>query len=179
VGQRQDFEFVSTLADQFFRSPHIKKSFHTIDEAGLTGWEKWLQIEFAIYLESQDSIAGWKREAHYHLDGRVAAGKKKCSVDFVIKQKWKWSHLALEVKQIKSADRCVDHMVKDKARIAAIRGTQFDIRSVWSLGVHQFVDSDEAKRLAHYYADSYGVAFDPRLISSHKIAKTNYAYTIF
>lgn len=179
MSANQDFKFIASLADGFFRRPHVKRTLVSIDQSSMTGWEKWLQIEFATYLGSHESVKAWWRESKYELDQRVLASRNTCAVDFLIHEKWKQSHMALELKQIGSANGCVKSMLRDKKKIAAIKYAKFDIRSVWCLGVHRAADSSEVRRLHTYHADKIKIPTNHAHFTTKHIGRTGYAYTVF
>ena len=177
---KRDHAFVSGLAAEFFKKPHIRHVLSAIDEFSVTGWEKWLQIEFAAFLGSHDGVRGWWRESSYELDQRLVASRRTCAVDFLICEQNKRSHLALEIKKGRSPDACIQGMLKDKKKIAAIKKTKFDIRSVWCLGVHTWVDSEEVVRLTNYHASKLKTAIKPQLMTASKrIGRTQHVFTIF
>lgn len=141
----QDLEFLKALVEDFFRRARIRSTLAAIRAESITGWEKWLQIEFASFIRQHAEVKGWSRESSYQLDQRVAEARSKCAVDFIIHQKRKHSHLAVEMKQIKSPSSCVNAMIKDIKKLHSIRRSEFDIRSVWCIGVH---DTSHCRRPA-------------------------------
>jgi len=174
-----DFQFIEKLTEEFFRRPHVRKILKAIEAAHMTGWEKWLQIEFAEFLNSHPDIKAWWRESQYLLDKRLVASRKNCAVDFLIHQRYKQSHIALELKQANSPNTCLKNMLIDKKKIASIRSKKFDIRSVWCLGVHKRGDPNEVRRLLTYHADAKHIDISLQHHTSTRIARTEYAYTIF
>lgn len=97
----------------------------------------------------------------------------------MIREKWKQSHIALELKQANSPNSCIKGMLRDKKKIAAIKYAKFDIRSVWCLGVHRAEDPSEIRRLTNYHADKMKTSIAPALFVSKTIGQTGYAYSIF
>lgn len=176
---KNDFDFIATLADEFFRRAHVKRILRAIDESAMKGWEKWLQIEFASFLGTHEGVRAWWRESKYDLDQRVLDSRKTCAVDFLVREKRKQSHMALELKQANSPNGCIKGMLRDKRKIASIKYAKFDIRSVWCLGVHRAEDPNEIRRLTNYHSDKMKTAIKSALFVSKTIGKTSYAYTIF
>ena len=84
MSDKQDFEFMTRLADEFFREKHVGKMLKTFSEAHMTGWEKWLQIEFAAFLSVHENVTYWWRESRYQIDQRIRDSRKVCAVDFLI-----------------------------------------------------------------------------------------------
>ena len=60
-----------------------------------------------------------------------------------------------------------------------IRGSEFDIRSVWCLGVHNATDADEVLRMVVHQAGNLQVEINPKLVVTRAIGKTGYSYTLF
>ena len=55
----QDMSTVKEMMDQFISQDHITKGLKQITDIGITGWEKWWQIELAIFLDSYKNIKEW------------------------------------------------------------------------------------------------------------------------
>lgn len=176
---KKDFEFIASLSSDFFQRAHIKKTLKAIDDSKMTGWEKWLQIELAAFLEARGDIKAWWRESSYDLDKRVVESRKRCAVDFLVHQKWKQSHMALELKQVNSPTACVQGMIRDKKKIQGIKSTKYDIRSVWCVGVHRVVESGEVERLVAYYGSKLKSLVNPKFLFTERIGYSSYMFTIF
>lgn len=112
----KDLEFLASLADDFFSQRSIRKTLSVIYEEEISGWEKWLQVEFASFVHDHEDIKAWGRETPYSTDKRITKARERCAVDFILHQKYKQSHLALELKQIDSIARCTQAMIKDIQR---------------------------------------------------------------
>lgn len=177
--ERGDFAFVSELVDDFFRRVTIKRALKIIESHTISGWEKWLQVEFAAFIQGRPDVAEWCREFRYGLDRRVSKSRSTCSVDFSIRQKNKQSWIAVEMKQIKSPASCIKYMVKDVGKISKIKTSEDDIRSVWCIGVHLVEEPDEAQRLSLYYADQDGISLNKKHFVSKQIGRTGYSFTLF
>ncbi len=175
----RDLEFLNTLAEEFFKQMHIRKTLMVIREENISGWEKWLQIEFSVFLRKYEEVKSWGRESPYTLDQRIAKAQQKCAVDFIIHQKRKHSQLALELKQIDSPVSCIVAMLKDIKKMWSIRTSEFDIRSVWCLGVHNEDSFESIHRNIVYQAGVQNIEIQPKMIVSKKIGKTGYGFTIF
>lgn len=176
---KQDFEFITSLSSGFFQRNHIKKTLKTINDCKMSGWEKWLQIELAAYLETREDIKAWWRESSYEIDKRVVESRKRCAVDFLVHQKWKQSHMALELKQVNSPAACIQGMIKDKKKIETIKTAKYDIRSVWSIGVHRVTETAEVKRLADYYSSKLKLPINSQFQLAERIGYSPYMFTVF
>ena len=151
---RRDLEFITTLAEGFFAQRAMRRTLRVISDQQISGWEKWLQVEFAAYIHDHEDIKAWSRETPYLTDRRIERARERCAVDFIIHQKHKQSHLALELKQVNSVGRCAKAMVGDILKMLTIRQSQFDIRGVWCLGVHTRAPETEVVRKLRYHAEA-------------------------
>ena len=57
-----DFDFTCNLMGEFFSQRRVQRTLNLIEEYGLTGWEKWWQIELAIFVADHPEIAEWNVE---------------------------------------------------------------------------------------------------------------------
>lgn len=176
---KQDFRFITSLSSDFLQRAHIKKTLGSIDDCKMTGWEKWLQIELAAFLETREDIKTWWRESSYEIDKRVVESRKRCTVDFLIHQKWKQSHMALEIKQVNSPTVCIQGMIKDKKKIETIKTAKYDIRSVWCIGVHRVTEVSEVERLVAYYGSKLMSPVNSKLLLTEQIGYSPYMFTVF
>ncbi|KAA8996733.1 hypothetical protein FJU30_21275 [Affinibrenneria salicis] len=81
----RDFDYLTTLLSDFFSQKEIRKRLSIIDEAGITGWEVWLQIEFASFIAQQNNI--WSREEILEFDFRKRPEKYFFRPDFLLRKK--------------------------------------------------------------------------------------------
>ena len=68
---KRDLQFLEKLFLSFFKPPHVRKTLFAINESGITGWEKWLQVELATHLLRRSDVRSWDREI------RMSSGQKK------------------------------------------------------------------------------------------------------
>lgn len=179
MGLKKDFDFVREVSSDFFKKSHIKKTLSAIDECTMTGWEKWLQIELSAFMQDRQDIKAWWRESSYELDKRVAASRNKCAVDFLVHQKWKQSHMAIEIKQVNSVSSCIQAMIRDKVKIQSIKAAKYDIRSVWCIGVHRKCEEEEVERLIAYYGSKLKYDIDSKLQATKRIGYSPFMFTVF
>ncbi|WP_372871149.1 hypothetical protein [Shewanella sp.] len=144
-----DSKFVSKLVSEFFEIDGIKEKILAIEELCESSgkkahdYEKWLQIEFAIFLHKRDNndIHDWGREKKYSLDGRRKIRikqKESTTVDFWFKRKnqKKSGEILVEFKRARSINGCVKKMIKDGALLRKIKKSQSEVRSFWMIGFH-------------------------------------------
>jgi len=176
---KNDFAFLSDITQGFFRKKAIKDTLSTISEFDISGWEKWIQIEFAKYCKSHEEITEWGRELRYELDRRSSKNKASCAIDFLVKQKHKQSPLAIEFKQQRSVRGCINSMIRDKAKLQKIKFSQDDLRGVWCLGVHAVESVEAVENLVGFCARSQKIDIKPNLIFSRQIGRTPFSVTLF
>ncbi len=174
-----DFEFMQRVSEGFVAKKAIKETLSMISEFDITGWEKWIQIEFAKHCKSHSEITHWGRELRYELDRRSSKTKASCSIDFFIKQKYKQSPLALEIKQQWSARGCINSMLRDKAKLRNVKWSKDDLRGVWCLGVHATDSPENIKNLVAFCARAKKIDIKQNQVFSRRIGHSDYSVTLF
>ena len=76
-----DFLFVRDHISQFFDRGAVCRALDFIDEVGITGWEKWWQVEFAAWLAESDGIGDWVMEEDFLTDLRRNSKKNLIAID--------------------------------------------------------------------------------------------------
>ncbi len=186
---KYDFEFICELMDSFTCQAHIQNTFNVIEQEKITGWENWLQVEFATFLSRYDSVGTWEREQSYYIDGRKRIDKNKAIVDFNVRKKCTKLNrmIALEFKQNTSSKTCITNMISDVQKIEDIRASSSTcMRSYWVIGIHprnmnkhHTEDKKDIKRriLQKSKCTSFGLIEE--CILTKYIPNTGLAYTIF
>ena len=176
---QKDFDLVKDLCCSFFRKRSIIETLKIIDDQSISGWEKWMQIEFAKFCNDRKDVAEWYREEKYKLDMRMSKKRNTCSVDFLLRQKYKQTWVALELKQKNRASSCIKSMIRDLIKIGKIRSSDDDIRSVWCFGVHKTTD----EKKVNGYVAKYGIEFEQAINESYlytqRIGRSAYSFTLF
>ena len=177
---KKDYEFVVETVDSFFNQSHIRKRMKLIEDNYITGWEIWIQVEFAMFLDKQTSIGGWEREFQYNTDHRKKNSGSHMAIDFIFrKTNSKLDRfIALEIKQNLNVSSCIRGMMEDIGKISLVKSSEDDIRSMWNLGIHSFIDIDELKNTINNYAEKYQVDLADNHFYTQKIKTTNLAFTI-
>ncbi|MEZ9441922.1 hypothetical protein AB4516_22355 [Vibrio sp. 10N.222.54.F12] len=181
--ERRDFEFVLDLVNSFFGQKHIQKRFQVIEDKPITGWEIWFQVEFSVFLEDQleHSLAFWDREFQYSIDRRRARHREYMAIDFVFRKKRAAleQYIALEVKQNTSVKSCIRGMMEDTCKVALVKSSHDDLRSMWTLGIHPVIETSELNEVIDEYADYFEVTLNKNCIESQPIKGTDFSYTLF
>ena len=179
MSEQKDFKFIKDLCCSFFRKRSIIKTLNIIDDQRISGWEKWMQIEFAKFCNDREDVAEWSREEAYRLDRRTSKRRDSCSIDFSLRQKFKQTWVALELKQKNRASNCFKSMIKDVVKINKIRNSDNDIRTTWCFGVHKSTDEKKVKG----YVAKYGIEFEQPInesyLYSQRIGRSAYSFTLF
>lgn len=174
-----DYEYSIQLLDNFFSLRKIQRSLTLISDEKITGWEIWLQIEFATYISSayEDEIK-WHREFTILPDGRKEKNRKRFTADFVFRRKGHKldCYNVIEFKQHPSPKTCFRNMHKDILKIAKAKESSIDMRSFWVVGVHHksIMSKPEIKE---YLDNKFGI--NREYIYTKYIPNTSFAYTIF
>ncbi|MGX5700312.1 hypothetical protein ACWKWF_12005 [Acinetobacter kookii] len=53
---RDDLEFLTNLAQEFFKQKDIVDKFNQFLDNQVKGWEIWLQVEFALFLFNHPDV---------------------------------------------------------------------------------------------------------------------------
>ena len=110
---------VILLLRGFFRTNHAKESLKVLHQSQITGWEKWWQIEFGIYLAKSKKVAHWTHEHRVFHPSKIGHRRKSSLVDIGIQFKYiePQKLFALELKQNINAKKCIDAMALDMGKV--------------------------------------------------------------
>ena len=169
----KDFEFLKRIFKKFFDRNEIKSKLNQFDELSITGWEIWLQVELMIYLNSlPDEVSEFSREIRYDLDKRKNKLRDCCAIDLLIRQKKAHSPIPIEIKQHRSASKCIRRMLSDIEKYDQIRESNRPTdRFLWCLGIHSKVEDETIRK---YLRD-----FDSKFVFTYPIPKTEFMITLF
>ena len=178
---KDDFKFVVEIIKSFFEQEDIKRRIQLIEDKSITGWEIWLQVEIAVYLEDHKLVKDMFREYQYRVDRRKTKEKSYMAIDFIFRKKGaaRDKYIALEIKQNRSTSSCLRGMMVDINKISLVKNSEDDIRSMWSLGIHPLEDSDELKEKVNQYAFDFDIGLEENCFHTQKINQSNLAFTIF
>ncbi|MFU1554076.1 hypothetical protein ACM3N8_10035 [Aeromonas sp. A04] len=178
---KRDFDFIAILVAEFFQQKHITKRLELIKSKTITGWEVWLQIEFSVFLEAHLEVAYWEREFQYSIDRRKARHREHMAIDFIIRKKnaVRGQYIALEIKQNSSVKSCIRGMMEDTHKVALVKGSHDNLRSMWTLGIHPNIDEGMLKDIVYQYAECLNVRLISSCVVTQPIGMTKLAYTLF
>ena len=141
-------------------------------ELGITGWEKWWQMELAVYLANSSKIAEWDMEHPFDVDKRKGIAQSRMALDigFRMNRHASDSWYFLELKQDNDYKKLLQRMGKDVEKVFSARTRSFDglkVRYIACAGI--FADQgDEYENIIEYAeklmdsigADSGGVELE-------------------
>jgi len=176
-----DFQFLKELVSDFFKQDHITIKLCEFDTYGISGWEIWLQVEFATFLyklkTERKIISHIEREVRYKFDKRKSPDKDTCCVDFMIQQKHKQSSIPLEIKQNKNISDCIRYMLKDVDKYEKIRNSSLiSGRYLWCLGVYPTPEDESHLHMVINKNKLRDV--NPNYVFSKTIEGTNFSFTL-
>lgn len=149
----RDFAHLTSLLELFFKRKDIRDKLNIIDQHNISGWEVWMQIEFANLLTSTEHE--WWREYTLNCDLRKNPERRSVRPDFLLRKKgWtQESYIALEMKQNIDSTSCVKNMVSDLVKTAKIKNSEIELRSFWTLGITRTIEQERLDYLIDKYLD--------------------------
>jgi hypothetical protein len=176
-----DFEFTRDLMVAFFGRTRIQATLERIASTDVTGWEKWWQIELAMFLAEHEDIAEWDMEEEFHTDLRTGASQDFMAIDICFRRKGfaKNHFVFVELKQDRDWKRCISNMLTDAEKFGvsktrSLSGLQ--VRSFWLVGVHPGDSKAEVHDYIEHVAENRDVEWD--FMETRFIPGTPYSFTI-
>ncbi|HCF1525194.1 hypothetical protein ACM7LX_27270 [Pseudomonas aeruginosa] len=176
-----DFEYIGALIEEFFHQRNVRATLQAVSNHGITGWEVWAQVEFARFLAEHVTEPYWEREAQIEFDYRREKERYFFRPDFIIRKKY-WAldrYVALEIKQHQQPGNCITNMISDLTKVAKMRRSELNVRSLWALGVfYTDNDLDVFEMIEEKLTDSDLKYFKSRT-TVRRIAGTDFSYALF
>jgi hypothetical protein len=183
-----DHRYVRDRIEEFFGRRSVGRCLNQIDEIGITGWEKWWQVEFATWLADHDKIGDWVMEEEFLTDLRKSSGKERIAIDLGFRMKGFSTQemLFLELKQNGDAYRCIDNMLVDveKVQCAQKRSISNDlmIRNFFVVGLYR-TPSDAGKADLRDYilsrCEDRDIEIEPADIYTKYVPDSPFSVTMF
>jgi hypothetical protein len=176
-----DFEYMHGLLKDFFKRPNIRSALRVIDQQEITGWEIWFQVEFARFLAEHISEPVWERECAVEFDYRREKLRYFFKPDFIIRKKH-WARerfVALEIKQHTQLGNCLTNMVADLAKVAKIRKSELDLRSIWALGIFPHDQEADVREMIEAKLEGVGETYYEARTATERIPRTAFSYALF
>lgn len=159
---REDMTVVKEIMDKFIAQDHISKGLKHITEIGITGWEKWWQIELAIFLDDYPKLKEWDMEHEFEVDRRKYDGDR-LYVDFGFTMDgWNNDYVFLELKQNNDYKKCIDSMFKDAEKYEILKDKSISgvrKRNVFVVGFFRIVDWNDISEYFLSCMDHYEFDF--------------------
>lgn len=161
-----DLDKISEVLLDFFDNKRIVDALGKISEFGVSGWEKWWQVELALYLSHADAtIAEWDMEHPFDTDRRTRLAQNRMALDigFRLKRHAKDQWYFVELKQADDYRACIDRMVKDADKVFCSRKASFDglnIRYIACAGVFGEAAEEAVLDYAEKALDRAGIDHD-------------------
>jgi hypothetical protein len=177
-----DFEFTWEVLTDFFNQKRIQRTLDAIDETKVTGWEKWWQVELALYLSDHDDVANWNMEERFFTDLRRSVEKDSIAVDLCFRRKRcsKDSMIYLELKQDADWKRCIENMLRDALKVSDAQTRSQEgatMRSFFVAGIYPSIPKVEVHNYVEKRLDELDIDWD--LMDTKFIAGTPYGFTMF
>jgi len=177
MSEQKYLDFLISIAHPFFKQIHVKKTLVAIRDDCITGWEKWLQIEFATFLRNRSEVKDWNREISHALGKRMAKNKSSFAINLVIHQRRKRSNLPLEIKHGKRMVGCIQGMIRDLKKVNQTKNSEFESRSIWYLGNHPAANRNDVLAEVSYYTKKQGLKLREDFIASERIGNPGFSFS--
>ncbi len=161
-----DLDKISDVLLDFFDNKRITEALGKICEFGVSGWEKWWQVELALYLShADDTIAEWDMEHPFDTDKRTRLAQNRMALDigFRLKRQAKDHWYFVELKQADDYRACIDRMCKDADKVFSSRKKSFDglgIRYIACAGVFREASEESVLDYAEKALDRADIEHD-------------------
>jgi|CXWL01.1.fsa_nt_gi hypothetical protein len=176
-----DFDFTLTLLSDFFAQKRIRSTLTKIADAEVTGWEKWWQIELAMFMSEYDDIAEWNIEEEFLTDRRQSTTKDFIAIDICFRRKRHASDrlVFLELKQDLDWKRCILNMLRDAEKFYSGHTRSLlnaEVRSFFLAGVYLRMPKAEVHDYIEDAAQAREIDWD--LMDTRYIADTPFGFTL-
>ena len=177
-----DFTFTFDLLSGFFKQARIQRALKAIADTGVSGWEKWWQIELVLYASEHQNVGDWDMEEPFYTDRRCERQKDVIAVDFCFRRKKHScdSMIFLELKQNEDWRACIDNMMRDADKIYRSQSRSHNnakIRNFFVAGVYRSVSKADVHNFVFQRADDLDINVD--CVDTKFIANTDYSFTMF
>jgi hypothetical protein len=177
-----DFEFTWTVLTDFFGQKRIQRTLDAIHETEVSGWEKWWQVELALYLSGHADVADWNMEERFFTDRRRSVASDSISVDLCFRRKRcsRDSMIYLELKQDPDWKRCMENLLQDALKVCGGQTRSQEgvtLRSFFVAGIYPSVAKVEVHDYVEKRLDELEIDWD--LMDTKFISGTPYGFTLF
>lgn len=176
-----DFEFTLAILDSFFAQKRIRTALAKIAETEVSGWEKWWQIELALFLSEHEDIAEWDMEEPFFTDRRRHTSQDSLAIDLCFRRKRQSSErfIFLELKQDQDWKRCVANMMSDAEKVYFAQTKSLSnakIGNFFLAGIYPRVPKADIHDYIEEIAEGRQVEWE--VMESRFIADTPFSFTL-
>jgi hypothetical protein len=171
----------------FFDRGTVKRALDLIDEVGITGWEKWWQVEFAAWLADHDAIGDWVMEEVFLTDLRKKSKRDSIAIDLGFRMKGFSvdEMIFLELKQNSDWHRCLENMLSDAEKVYGAHSKSLEnkiaIRNFFAVGIYP-TENTTKKEIADYIedrAEELDIPVERAHIFTKFVQNTPFSVTVF
>lgn len=182
----QDFTFVRCSLEEFFNRGAVQRTLDRIHDVGISGWEKWWQVELCAWLSQHETIGDWVMEEVFLTDLRRKNARDNIAIDIGFRMKGFSSKemLFLELKQNADWRLCIENMLRDVGKVDCAQRyseNNLAIRNFFVVGLYP--TGDTTKKLVHDYIESRASELEIPLERGHVFTKfvpnTPFSVTVF
>ncbi len=161
-----DLDKIADVLLEFFDNKRVIEALDKVHKFGVSGWEKWWQVELALFLSHADEkIAEWDMEHPFDTDRRTKLAQTRISLDigFRLKRYAKDHWYFVELKQADDYRVCIDRMCKDAKKVFSARIQSFDglsVRYIACAGVFHGVGEKEVEDYLDEATDREDIELD-------------------
>jgi hypothetical protein len=148
---------ITELLREFALTKRFQDSMTKFLELGISGWEKWWQMELAVYLAGSPKVAEWDMEHPFDVDKRRGTAQTRMALDvgFRMSRHASDSWYFVELKQDNDYQKLLQRMAKDVEKVFSARTRSFDglkVRYIACAGI--FADQGDAHEEIIEYAET-------------------------
>ncbi len=178
-----DFEFTLALLDAFFKQRQIQTALAMIADKGISGWEKWWQIELALFLSEHEDVGDWDMEEPFYTDLRRHTSQDFMAIDLCFRRKRYSTErlIFLELKQDVDWKQCVANMLSDAEKVSSAQSKSMlgtEIRNFFLAGIYPSPRESKAEIHDHIEVVTKDRQVDWELMETRFIANTPYSFTL-
>lgn len=148
-----DFSILVSILNRILKDKEFKKKLHFIVDRQINDWEKWLQIELALFLTSKKYNV--IREVTAYLDPEIYPNSKLSKIDMIIqKPKYEFDdYLFIELKCTKSHTALKRGLRNDWKKLNSIVKCDYKMKNSFLIGFHLFCKDDAINEMNSYVTE--------------------------
>jgi hypothetical protein len=177
-----DFEFTWSVLTDFFGQRRIQRTLDAIHGTEVSGWEKWWQVELALYLSDHPEVGSWNMEERFFTDRRRCSTNDSMAIDLCFRRKRcsKDAMIYLELKQDAEWKRCMENMLRDAVKVFQAQTRSHEgasMRSFFVAGIYPSIAKVEVHDYVEKRLDELEIDWD--VMDTKFISSTPYGLTMF